>query len=378
MKHAMCLDRLSKHYGDIDDPNAANGSGNVDVLPLAGERKNNEIVWWSAADTILKGGEHLKETTDFDFTPPKSQEDFRFKLLEEHRATEFVWHKNGRKHEIDYCVVKDLRDMKRIKIKAKAYIVCANATLTPQILWKSGMERQLPALGRYLCEQPMAFCQVVLSKDLVEEYGRHPTYKPMVEEHGKKLPIDPVPIPIGMPEPQVWIPTSAKRPWHCQIHRDAFNYGGLADEIDGRLVVDLRWFGFMTPSPSNRVKFERDIFDRFGMPQPTFEVTIGQEDAKLHHDMMSDMVKAAQALGGFLPGAEPRFTNPGLTLHVSGTVRMGESVETSVVDQESRVHGFSNLFLGGNGIHPSKNACNPTLTSVAYAIHSADAVHAVL
>src|SRR5436309_1956242 len=66
---------------------------------------------------------------------------------------------------------------------------------------------------------------------------------------------DPVPIPRDDPEPQCWIPVSEGRPWHCQIHRDAFHYGDVAPNVDGRLIVDLRWFGMVQPRPDNRVRF---------------------------------------------------------------------------------------------------------------------------
>lgn len=44
---------------------------------------------------------------------------------------------------------------------------------------------------------------------------------------------------------QCWIPVSKDRPWHCQIHRDAFAYGDLAPNVDSHLIVDLRWFGIV-------------------------------------------------------------------------------------------------------------------------------------
>ena len=69
---------------------------------------------------------------------------------------------------------------------ARAFVVACNATLTPQLLFKSGI--RLPALGKYICEQPLAFCQIVLKKELVP----------------KGVPgSDPIGIPMSDPPPQV-------------------------------------------------------------------------------------------------------------------------------------------------------------------------------
>ena len=110
---------------------------------------------------------------------------------------------------------------------------------------------------------------------------------------------------------------SENRPWHCQVHRDAFSYGGVAPNVDTRLIVDLRWFGKMTPSYDNYVSFASDNRDTFGMPQPTFHVKLSDDDAELSHKMMEDMLVAAGSLGGFLPGAEPSFQELGQSLHIT-------------------------------------------------------------
>jgi choline dehydrogenase-like flavoprotein len=77
-------------------------------------------------------------------------------------------------------------------------------------------------------------------------------------------------------------------------------------------------------------------------------------------------------LGEFIAGM-PVVMPPGSSLHYMGTVRMGPADDgTSVCDPDSRVWGMNGLYLAGNGLIPTANACNPTLTSVAFAVRGAD------
>ncbi|MGC0239691.1 GMC oxidoreductase [Arthrobacter sp. SD76] len=66
----------------------------------------------------------------------------------------------------------------------------------------------------------------------------------------------------------------------------------------------------------------------------------------------------------------------GSSLHVMGTHRMGRDRKTSVTDPECRVWDWNNLYLAGNGILGARNSCNPTLTTIALALHTARAIHA--
>lgn len=54
-----------------------------------------------------------------------------------------------------------------------------------------------------------------------------------------------------------------------------------------------------------------------------------------------------------------------MALHITGTTRVGNDPETSVANANSRVHGFDNLWVGGNNVIPDATASNPTRTSVS-------------
>ncbi|KAK3358670.1 hypothetical protein B0T25DRAFT_563746 [Lasiosphaeria hispida] len=203
----------------------------------------------------------------------------------------------------------------------------------------------------------MAFCQIVLGRDIVKLVKENPHnfkwWDDKVMEHEKMCPSDPVPIPPGDLDPHCYYPLSEEHPWHCQIHRDSFGYGEVPGQIDQRLIVDFRWFGYVKPEEHNCVEFSETIRDGFGMPQPTFSFTINDEDAERCAEMITDMAVVARKLGGFLPGAEPKYLAPGSALHICGTYRAGESVKDSVVDRFGVVYGHPDLVLGGCGVIPT-------------------------
>jgi choline dehydrogenase-like flavoprotein len=58
--------------------------------------------------------------------------------------------------------------------------------------------------------------------------------------------------------------------------------------------------------------------------------------------------------------------------HHIGTVRMGDSAATGVVDRNCRVFGVNNLFIAGSAVFPTSSQANPTLTIVAMALRLAD------
>ena len=64
--------------------------------------------------------------------------------------------------------------------------------------------------------------------------------------------------------------------------------------------------------------------------------------------------------------------------HHMGTTRMHIDPKQGVVDENCRVHGFSNLFIAGSSVFPTGGAANPTLTIIALAIRLAEHVKKVM
>lgn len=340
-------------------------------LPLAARRRdeNSGFVEWSSSATIL--GPHVKDPkVVYRASEPSlgcNLKSHRFRIMEQHICRKL--NLSSDKSRIESALVENLLHKTLFKIEAKLVIVCCGTVLSAQLLYASEIRPE--SLGRYLTEQPMAFCQIVLNQDVVNRLTEPGSiFADEVKRYQEKNPKDPIPIPVNDPDPQCYIPVSENRPWHCQIHRDAFSYGDVAPNVDPRLIVDLRWFGIVEQSKNNRVSFDDTDKDFLGMPQPTFHYTIDNADRITLSKMMQDMLRAATSLGSFLPGSSPQFMTSGLSAHVNGVTRMGTKKEDSVIDVNCRVWSLENCYIGGLGVLPKAAACNQTLTCAAIAIHT--------
>ncbi|KAL9620939.1 MAG: hypothetical protein Q9160_004592 [Pyrenula sp. 1 TL-2023] len=379
----------------------------VQSMPLACKPgKSKKYIDWCCTASIL--GDEL---SDPDYEGESNYSDL-FTVLPQTQldALQIEDDGTGKGGAVKGAVIYNLETGDEYLVDAKRYVICGGTVLTAgivaQSLFKSGLETEdkdghigtsyLPTLGRYLTEQTMTFCQIVLKKEYVQRVSDKPeeldegddhTIRDAVHQHQKDHPDDPLPFPFDDLDPNVYTPFSEKYPWHTQIHRDAFGYGEVPADVDQRLIVDLRFFGYVDPNEYNKVTFSAKRRDGFGMASPTFWFSLGQKDIDRSSRMMGDMVDVATSLGGFLPGAEPRHLAPGLALHVCGIYRAGKEVqnpegefdlaktkEGSVVSKEGRVWGVSNLYLGGCGVIPTGNASNPTLTAACHAVAGADQI----
>jgi choline dehydrogenase-like flavoprotein len=313
----------------------------VGILPVAARKVDGRVVW-TGVDTILG--------------PLLDSE--RFELRAETLCRELAVDGD----RVNGAVLEDRTSGTRETVEARAVVVVADALRTPQLLHASGVRPQ--ALGRYLTEHPFTFGVVVVESTLV----------PPREPRGERR-LDPVMSVIT-------VPFSEAHPFHAQVmyvERIPFPLPGL-QEVDAPAGFATMGWGFRKwPRPEDRVELTDDRLDAFGMPAMTIHYELTERELPEQELALRNLERAGSALGQFAPGGEPRLMPKGSSLHYMGTTRMGDADDgTSVCDSWSRVWGYDNLFVGGNGVIPTANACNPTLTSVALAVRSCDRVVATL
>ena len=121
-----------------------------------------------------------------------------------------------------------------------------------------------------------------------------------------------------------------------------------------------------------------DEYDQLGRRRVRVEWQLGQSDIDNMRRVTRLLDQAIRESGiGHLelafadePSAWRHATEGGL--HHMGTTRMHRKPEHGVVDENSRVHGTSNLFVAGSSVFPSGGYANPTLTIVALALRLGD------
>jgi C-glycoside oxidase len=314
----------------------------VGILPVAARDAGGRVVW-TGVDTIL---EPLRASDRFELRPETL---CRQLLVDGTRVSGAVLeHRPTGRNET---------------VAARAVVVAADALRTPQLLWTSGIRPT--AVGRYLTEHPLTFAVAVVDPDLVP---------PLSMARSARL--DPVMSVITVPY------SEPRHPFHAQVmhvERIPFPLPGL-EEVEAPAGFATMGWGFRKwPRAEDRVEFSDERVDPFGMPAPTIHYELTERELAEQDRALANLSRAGTALGVFPAGGEPRVMPKGSSLHYMGTIRMGATNDgASVCDAWSRVWGFDNLFVGGNGVIPTANACNPTLTSVALAVRSCERVTAAL
>ncbi|WP_370518475.1 GMC oxidoreductase [Nostocoides sp. HKS02] len=333
---APFADEVRARLGRAFDDSRPTGR-KVQPMPLAVQTRDDGRVTWSGSDVVY--GDATRSNPRHSLFP---EAQVRVLRLEDGC--------------VSGVVVRDLQDGTEHYVAAGQVVVAADAVRTPQLLWASGIRPR--ALGRYLNDQSQvifaARLRDVVAADAAE--GKASGKPRIARQSGVS-----------------WVPFTDAEPFHGQVMQLDASPVPLApdDVVEPGSIVGLGWFCAKDLQETDRLEFDDEQTDAYGMPAIRVHYTLTDRDLAALEQARQTVRKAAEALGEPLD-ADPITLPPGASLHYQGTARMGATDDgTSVCDPLSRVWGVDGLRVAGNGLIPTSTACNPTLTSVALAVAGA-------
>ncbi|MDQ0900668.1 GMC oxidoreductase [Paenibacillus sp. V4I7] len=237
-------------------------------------------------------------------------------------------------------------DSKSCTIRAKTVILSASTFETPRILLNSNIPGA--AIGRYLVNQPTVVAAAKIKRNQFPEVlGNAAIMVPSAENRKYMF------FTLGTDPLEYW--------WYHYEERK------LLDELN------LGFFGLATLESrfENHVSLDPNRRDPYGVPLLKVQFSYSSQDKAVIRELTASIRIAAAAMGlDFYEN--PSLIPPGLDNHEAGTCRMGDDPATSATNQYGQIHGVPGLYVADNSVLPLTGAANPTLTTVALAIRTAD------
>jgi choline dehydrogenase-like flavoprotein len=301
----------------------------VQPMPVAAEPLDGGGWRFSAADDLLRGAhENIRLITD--------------------HVVRSVVHRPG---VAEGVLAHPVGGGDPVLINADAVVIAAGTVGSAQLIAASGFEAG-PALGAYLTEHTIVASRVHLKAGLRRngESGRFP--------------------------PCVWIPASRAHAWSSTIHATQWNFNpAIPADASFDNTIDLLSFCPVEPQEANRLEFDTEVEDAFGLPTATGAVELSDNDFEVASDALRELFLLSSDLGDLVTGWGMRVPARGGSMHLMGSCRM-DAVESasSVVSPEGRLWAYENCYVAGNAVLGERNASNPTLTTIAFALYAADAI----
>lgn len=242
-------------------------------------------------------------------------------------------------------------DNKKYFIQGKAVVLSAGTFESPRILLNSGIKGNI---GHYLTPHSSLLSLGMFNRvEFPEFLGVLSILIPQSEER-------PFQIQMGAPYPYI-------------------SYQSQVQPLQNELVSYMSGYGVVESRFENRVSLNPDVRDEYGIPELQIHFKYSEKDLAVINQMAQSMLQAANAAGMRLIPQEDQqqqtiitLRSPGSAAHTSGTCRMGVSSEYASTNKFGEVFGVSGLFLADSSVLPSLPAANPTLTTIALAIRTAD------
>ncbi|CAM4167140.1 GMC oxidoreductase [Paenibacillus alkaliterrae] len=239
-------------------------------------------------------------------------------------------------------------DKKSHVLKAKTVVLAASTFQTPRLLLASGITGR--AIGHYLTTHSLLGIAGYLDrKQFPEVLGN-----------------------LG-----IVIPAREDRPFQLGIDGPPQGYNAYQqyqiEPLQEQLRIVPGAFGAVESQFENRVELDSAVRDEFGVPVIHVHFSYSKKDEEVIRQMKEGTLQLLSAVQAH-PGEGGTFeVGPAVeAIHDSGTCRMGNDPDTSATDRYGQIHGISGLYVADNSVIPSSGTANPTLTTVALAIRTAD------
>lgn len=247
---------------------------------------------------------------------------------------------NGKVEGIEAMTV----DQKSYTIKADKVVLCASTVETPRLLLHSGIPG--PAIGHYLTKHTTVWAPFKLDR---EQY------------------------PYVTGTAAILLPEQTGSPLQIQFDGPsrAFFYHNKFIPFQYEEQVNVAGIGIVQPRYENHVSLNPMKRDRYGVPEVQIKMSYSPYDSAVS-------ALAEQLIGRVVSALELETTTafnrdaPLQGDHESGTCRMGVDPVTSAANRFGQIHGTGGLFVADNSVIPMLKAANPTLTTVALALRTAD------
>ena len=241
-------------------------------------------------------------------------------------------------------------DKKSYFIRAKTVVLSTGALETPRILLYSGI--QGPAIGHYLTNHSLlrAIGQIN-RRNFSEELGNLVINIPQTKQSPFQIQM------LGSEKYYAYQPFEEK-PFLEEVKIALNTFGKVESRFENSVYLD----------PTER--------DEYGIPQIQVSFSYSERDNMIIQQMAQAKIQATSAMKLSLTSQENRppisLMSPGNDYHESGTCRMGDDPLTSATNQFGQIHGIPGLYVADNSVLPSIGAANPTLTTIALSIRTAD------
>ena len=232
-------------------------------------------------------------------------------------------------------------DKKMVTLKAKTIIVSASTWETPRLLLNSNIPNE--AIGRYLVHHPEFVANGNLNRDQFPEV-------------------------LGVAT--IVVPGSSERNYQLIGFSDFFyHYTKKPLLKETRIVTKV--YGIVEPRYENHVSLDPLKRDAYGVPLLNIQFSYSDKDRALHREMYTSLLAFSTTMGLSLE-SKPLMSPIGYDNHECGTCRMGDNPATSVTNRFGQVHGITGLYIADNSVVNLTSPANPTLTTIALAMRTAD------